>query len=81
MTNTPGVLRGRRAPTRQSGMRGRSYRVSDETFTAAKARAEREGYTMSNVTAMLVEGYAKGVFDLPTLVYPSSTTKVPVPAP
>lgn len=56
----------------------RTARVSDATWTKAKARARREGTTMSQVVAVLVRGYATGALDLPQLVYtPARATDTP----
>lgn len=48
-----------------------SVRVEDEIWEAASERAAREGYTMSNVLHMFIEGYATGKIAAPRvqLVY------------
>ena len=45
----------------------RSVRVADDTWAAAKTRAAGEGVTISHVLSLLVEGYAKGEVDVPTV--------------
>jgi len=76
---------GQRTSTRRPNGSGefpvRSVRVSDEVWEKAKRRATFEGVTMSRVLAVVVEGYADGYIDLPTvkMVYP--TPKVPSEAP
>lgn len=49
----------------------RTARISDTVWNAATRRARHEDVTMSKVIATLVEGYAKGMIDLPRvqLVY------------
>lgn len=44
----------------------RSFRVSEAAWEKAKVRAQSEGTTMSAATGDLVEGYARGVYELPT---------------
>lgn len=50
----------------------RSVRIDDMTWDKAKTRAESEGVTISRVLSLLVEGYARGMVDLPRvqMVYP-----------
>lgn len=43
----------------------RSVRVSDAVWETARRRATYEGVTMSHVMLTFVEGYAKGLVDLP----------------
>jgi len=43
----------------------RSVRVSDAVWEAARRRASLDGVTMSHVMLTFVEGYAKGLVDLP----------------
>jgi hypothetical protein len=43
----------------------RSVRVSDATWEAARRRALYEGVTMSHVLLTILEGYSKGLIDLP----------------
>lgn len=50
--------KGYRAPVR-------SIRVDDELWERARLRAAHENVTMSKVVYSLVEGYAKGMIDLP----------------
>lgn len=55
----------------------RSVRTSDEAWTGARERAQREGVSMSHVVNEFVEGYAAGALDLPEVitqkVYPDKT--------
>jgi hypothetical protein len=46
-------------------MPARSVRVSDDAWDKARSRAEYEGVTVSHVAAVLIEGYAKGLINLP----------------
>lgn len=80
---------GARQPRRPNGSAHhptRSVRISDEVWEAAKSRAEQDGYTMSRVVAVFVEGYADGQFDLPqvTVSYrnsrPTTTSESPTRA-
>jgi len=59
-------------------MPARSVRVADEPWEAAKRRATFEGITMSNMAAQLIEGYGKGLIDLPKLQKVYTPTR-PVP--
>lgn len=43
----------------------RSVRVSDELWERARRRAIFEGVNISQVVALLVEGYGNGQLDLP----------------
>ncbi len=43
----------------------RSVRVSEAVWESARRRATYEGVTMSHVMLSFVEGYAKGLVDLP----------------
>lgn len=43
----------------------RSFRVSESAWEAAKRRAASEGTTMSAACGDLVEGYARGIYNLP----------------
>lgn len=52
----------------------RSVRVPAEVWQAAKARATAEGVTVSYVLRLLVDGYSKGLLDLPTI----TTTYTPI---
>lgn len=49
----------------------RSIRVDPDAWEAGKARAVRDGVTISEAAAQLVEGYSRGVYQLPTV----TTTK------
>jgi hypothetical protein len=44
-----------------------SIRCTDELWTNAKARADREGVTMNYVITEIMEGYARGLMDLPVI--------------
>lgn len=44
----------------------RSFRVSARAWNEARKRAVAEGVTMSAAIADLVEGYGRGVYNLPT---------------
>jgi hypothetical protein len=48
-----------------------SVRVSDSMWEAAKRRSKLEGVTMNFVVAQILEGYGRGLVDLPrvTKVY------------
>lgn len=57
----------------------RSARISDAVWSKATARAKHERVTMSFVMATLVEGYGRGLIDLPTMrmvFKPSPTDEV-----
>ena len=43
----------------------RSFRIEQGIWDKARARAESEGVSVSAVIADLVEGYSRGVYDLP----------------
>lgn len=45
----------------------RSVRVGDDVWQAARARASREGVTVNFVLGQILEGYAGGHLDLPTV--------------
>lgn len=73
----------RGTPRRPNGSKQvpvRSVRVPEDIWEAAKRRATYEGVTMSTVMYEFVEGYAKGLVDLPkvTITYtpPRSTRTV-----
>jgi predicted DNA-binding protein len=38
----------------------RSFRIPDDVYVAAKAKAEAEGRTLSDVVRALLEGYLNG---------------------
>lgn len=44
----------------------RTMRVDSSLWEQGKARAEREGTTISTVARQLIEGYAQGYYDPPT---------------
>jgi len=46
-------------------MPARSVRISDEVWDKARHRAAFEGVTVSHVIFSLLEGYAKGLLNLP----------------
>jgi hypothetical protein len=46
-------------------MPARSVRVGDEVWERSRSRAEYEGVTISHVINSLLEGYSKGLLDLP----------------
>lgn len=43
----------------------RSVRVEEKIWALAKQRAAEEGVTVSRVMGDLLEGYARGVYELP----------------
>ena len=45
-----------------------SIRVPDNRWTAARARAAREGVRISHVVNEFLEGYARGAINLPRVV-------------
>ena len=45
----------------------RSIRVGNEEWDRARRRANFEGLTLSNVAAQLIDGYGKGLINLPTV--------------
>lgn len=52
-------------PKSEKVMLPRSYRVEQSIYAAARARAAREGTNLNLVVGDLVEGYARGVYELP----------------
>lgn len=44
----------------------RSFRVDETIWAAARARATREGTSVNSVIGDLIEGYARGVYELPS---------------
>lgn len=52
-------------PKSNKTMLMRSYRVEENIYKAARARATREATNINQVIANLVEGYARGIYDLP----------------
>lgn len=72
MGNTPTRARPRRA---KGATPARSLRVSDETWDTARRRAEYEGHTVSSAAALLLEGYAKGLINLPKVQVVYETPK------
>lgn len=68
-------------PSSSRGLPVRSVRISNEIWNAAKSRAERESHmTMSWIVSAFVEGYAKGIIDVPRLVLVSDPTGDEAPA-
>ena len=56
----------RARPRRAKGsMPARSVRISDEVWDRARNRAAYEGVTVSHVIFSLLEGYSKGLLNLP----------------
>lgn len=56
----------RARPRRPKGaMPARSVRISDEVWDRARNRAAYEGVTVSHVIFSLLEGYSKGLLNLP----------------
>jgi hypothetical protein len=62
-------------------MPARSVRVADEPWDRARRRANYEGVTMSNMVAQLVDGYGKGLIDLPKVQISYTPTRTEVKAP
>lgn len=54
-----------RRPNGSEQIPPRSIRIPDETWEPGKRRAKQEGYTISHVIALFVEGYASGHLDAP----------------
>lgn len=59
--NKPAILR---APRRTAS---HSVRTTDDLWAKAKERAETEAVTMNHVLNELLEGWAHGMLDLPTV--------------
>lgn len=58
----------------------RSIRVDPDAWEAGKARAAKEGVTISEAAAHLVDGYSRGVYDLPTVTTTKTfPTRTPTP--
>lgn len=45
----------------------RSFVVDEEMWEAAKIKAEKDGLKISEVLRMLVDGYRRGHYELPTV--------------
>lgn len=43
----------------------RSYRIEEKLYDAARSRAKNEETNINQVISNLVEGYARGVYELP----------------
>ena len=57
-----------RKPRKVRGqMPARSVRVSDEVWERARNRAAYEGTTVSHVIFSLLEGYSKGLLNMPSV--------------
>lgn len=54
-----------RRPNGSERMPARSIRVNDEAWAKAKRRARQDGVTVSRAAALFVEGYGRGMIDLP----------------
>lgn len=52
-----------------------SIRCTEELWTAARRRANKEGVTMNHVMTEILEGYATGRVDLPTVTKVYAQTK------
>lgn len=67
----------RRRPNGSPSVPVRSVRVSDSAWEAARRRAAYEEVTISYVVATIIEGYGKGLIDLPkvTVLYRTSPTE------
>lgn len=57
--------------SKQKNSPTRSIRIDEETWGAAKRRAESEGVSVSRALYLLTEGYSRGMINLPKvrLVY------------
>ena len=55
----------RRSRRAQGETPARSVRVPEDAWGGAKRRAAYEGTTISNVVVLLLDGYAKGLLNLP----------------
>lgn len=51
-----------------------SVRAVDETWAKAKRRAESEGFTINHVLNEILDGYARGLINLPKIVKQYSRT-------
>jgi hypothetical protein len=58
----------------------RSIRTADASWLAARARATKEGLSMSTVVSELVEGYALGYIDMPKTSKEFTPTRQPATA-
>jgi hypothetical protein len=56
-----------------------SARVPSATWDDAKARAAKEGIVMNRLIIELLEGYAHGVYKLPTTTVATTRTYPPQP--
>jgi hypothetical protein len=63
----------------KGAMPARSVRVSDDIWDKARARAEYDGVTVSHVAYLLLEGYAKGLLNLPQVRVIYSQPEEPEP--
>lgn len=63
-------------PSGGKGPQPRSFRVEDDTWEQVRRRSQKEGITPSGAMQLLAEGYARGMYVLPSveLVWPDGTT-------
>lgn len=54
-----------------------SVRVTDQSWEAARRRAEMEGTTVNGVVSEIIDGYGRGLIDLPKIIkqYKKASTK------
>ncbi len=61
------VLTRTRRPRGSDELSVRTFRTDDLTWERARARATRDGMSISRVVATLLDGYARGHIDLPEI--------------
>lgn len=66
-----------RRPTGSPHAPVRTVRVEDDLWNKAKRRAAYDGVTISSVLYALVEGYAKGLLDMPKVQVIYSQPRTP----
>lgn len=66
---------GKQIKTRSKTSAVHSVRCTDELWTRAKRRADHEGVSMNFVVSQILEGYAAGLMDLPTVSMEFTPTK------
>lgn len=54
---------------------GHSVRATDVLWASAKRRADSEGITMNDVVTLILEGYSRGLMDLPKITKSFNVTK------
>ena len=54
-----------------------SVRAEDELWAKAKRRAESQGYTINHVINEILEGYARGLINMPKVVKQYAATSAP----